>query len=250
MRKLILALSALAIMGFVTPPSAFAQISLQESVVVTGGTLFLNTFAIPGINAASFNTATGTGTLTFTITGSGAHSFDILFDHELSVPFFNEYGATSAAGPASGQTWQIDDPTFGTIATNTLNNALDDTNHVHGTTDNTGGSCASVYDPGCSSSNDDTSMAMGFNFNLAAGQKEIITLDLSTTAPRSGFYMEQIHPVDPNNPNETDLFFSGSAATQSGGTTPEPSSLLLVLGGGAPLGLVFKALRHKLSKAS
>jgi hypothetical protein len=250
MRKLVLGLLALAFMGFVTLPVALADsTSLQGSLFVLDGTQYLNNYTVPGINAAGFNQSTGLGTLTFVVSGPGAHSFDALFDSSLNLPFFNEFGATNGS-PAVGQSWQIDDPAFGTIIGNTQGNSLDSTNHIPGTTDNYGGACNSVYDPGCAGSNDDVSMAMGFNFILASGQQELITLILSHTAPGAGFYLSQTHPPDGNNPNGAgSIFFSGSAVIRGGPPpVPEPSSLILLLGS-VLFALVFRALRHKLSRA-
>jgi hypothetical protein len=261
MRKLVFGLLALTFIGFVTLPVAFADsTSLQESLFVIDGTQYHNNFVVPGINAAGFDQTTGVGSLTFLVSGAGAHSFGAFFDHQLTGPFgdfFNEYGIANGV-TSGGQTWQIDDPTFGNIFANTQGNALDNTNHIPGTTDNSGGGCGSVYDPGCAASNDDVSMAMGFNFVLSAGQTEFITLTLSHNLPGAGFFLHQIHPVDgcdPTgancvNPSQLDLYFSGSAAIQGGPPpVPEPSSLLLVLAG-TPFALAFRALRQKLSRAS
>jgi hypothetical protein len=264
MRKLVFGLLVLAFVGFVTLPVAFADsTSLQESLFVIdgSGTTYHNNFTVPGINAGGFDQTTGVGTLTFVVSGAGAHSFGAYFDHELTGPsgdFFNEYGVASGV-PSGSQSWQIDDPTFGNIFANTQGNALDNTNHIPGTTDNSGGGCGSVYDAGCAASNDDVSMAMGFNFVLSAGQTEFITLVLSHNSPGAGFFLHQIHPVDgcdPTgancvNPSQLDLYFSGSAVTRGGGPppSPEPTSLLLALVG-TPFALAFRVLRQKLSRAS
>jgi hypothetical protein len=253
MRKLVLGVLVLAFSGFLILPAAFADTtSLHESLVAIDTNSYHNNFAlIPGINAAGFNSATGLGTLTFTISGAGAHKFDAFFDSNLNVPFYNEFGTTGGVA-AAGQTWTIDDPLAGTIFADTKAHNLDSINWIPGKTDNFNGTCASVYDtttPGCANSNDDVSMAMGFSFNLLAGQTEIITLTLSHNAPGGGFFLHQIHPIDNNTSSQLDLYFSGTAATRGGGQTPEPSSLLLALGG-TPVALIFRALRQRLSRAS
>jgi len=258
MRKFTTVLLGLLVFCFAGAPIALADsTSLQSALFVLNGTQYLNTLVVPGINAAGFDGTTGTGTLTFTITGAGPLSFNAFFDHQLNLPFFNEYGAVNGA-PVAGQTWQIDDPTFGTIFANTQGNTLDDINWVPGTTDNNSGLCANVYAAGCANTNDDVSMAMGFSFNLLANQQELITLNLSHTAPVGGFFLHQIHPIDGcdltgancTNPVQLDLYFSGSALTQPTGvpSVPEPSTLILLLGA-TPCALIFKALRHKLSTA-
>lgn len=259
MRKLVLGVLVLAFSAFLILPAAFADTtSLQESLVAIDANSYHNTFVIPGVNAAGFNTSTGLGTLTFTVSGTGAHKFDAFFDSSLNVPFFNEFGTTSGSA-AVGQTWTIDDPLAGTIFADTKAHTLDSINWIPGSTDNFKGACASVYDPGCASSNDDVSMAMGFNFVLAAGQQEIITLTLSHSSPGGGFFLHEIHPIDGcdsngancTNSSQLDLYFSGSAVTQGGGPppVPEPSSLLLALSG-TPVAVIFRALRQRLSRTS
>lgn len=198
--------------------------------------------AVPGIFSSLDTTSGGTGLGTVTLTynpGPGTLNVDFWLFEQLSQPGWNEYG-NSSGSPGAGQSWQIDvpdydynstDPNFGglpsgagTIIANTLANTLSNTNYVTGKTDQYGLSCTG--DPTC---NDYASMAMGFGFTLAAGQEEVVTFNVSTTAPTSGFYLEQIHPVDGANTAETDYFFTGSAAEQPiGVTTPEPGLGILV----------------------
>src|SRR5580658_1805858 len=95
-------------------------------------------------------------------------------------------------------------------------------------------------------------MAMGFAFTLAANQDEVITLNLSETAPTSGFYLQQIHPVDGcdqngqncANPVQLNLYFSGNAVVQgTGPQTPEPGTRLLVSTAAATL-LLFRSRKY------
>jgi hypothetical protein len=230
MRKLTLAVLGAVLFAFALTPATFAQISLQESNINVNGTQYYDTFAVPGLNTSSYNPSSGLGTLVLTFNpGAGSYYVTVYFDEELAVPFFNEYG-TVYGSPAAGQSWQIDDPTFGTIFANAEGNTLDDTNHVPGTVDNFLGGCASVYAAGCQFSNDDVSWAMGFSFTLGAGQEEVITLTTSETPPGGGFYLRQTHPIDPNNASEVDAYFSGSAKTEAIPPTvvPEPGTLILV----------------------
>jgi hypothetical protein len=71
-------------------------------------------------------------------------------------------------------------------------------------------------------------MAMGFGFTLVSGQQEVVKFNVSTTAPTSGFYLEQVHPVDGANDSATTYFLTGSAATEPVGAVPEPGSATLV----------------------
>jgi hypothetical protein len=73
-------------------------------------------------------------------------------------------------------------------------------------------------------------MAMGFGFTLVAGDEEVVSFNVSSTVPTSGFYLEQIHPVDGANSSPIDYYFTGSASEQPIGTTtvPEPGSWILL----------------------
>ena len=60
----------------------------------------------------------------------------------------------------------------------------------------------------------------------------MITLIVSNSQPISGFYLRAVHPVDPNNTNQVDVYFSLSAQTfqedQGQAVIPEPSTLILL----------------------
>jgi hypothetical protein len=91
-------------------------------------------------------------------------------------------------------------------------------------------------------------MALGFGFTLAANQQELVTFTVSTHAPASGFYLEQIHAPDKANNTEIDYFFSGTAVTEPVGTkpppsVPEPSSWILLSSIVALLGIAIKRSR-------
>ena len=261
MKRSALTLAVLLLLALAGSGSLRASSILYDSLVNVNGSLTEGSFSIPGLNSSGFNTATGEGTLVFTFApGSvGSFFFDIWLDHDLSAPSFNEYGAVTGT-PAPGQTWQIGDPSayydsgvppggLGPgvdIVDNAALNALSNTNDLPGNTDNFLGDCAG------GTCNGDASLALGFAFTLAADQEEIITLNISETAPSSGFFLQQIHPVDGcdqdglncANPAQLNLYFSGTAVTQgSGGQVPEPGTWLLVSGAGAVL-LFFRARNH------
>ena len=156
---------------------------------------------------------------------------------------YNEYGTTGGtlAADQAGLSWQIDVPDYnyvgglttpgaGTIVGNTATDSLSNTNFVPGQTDDYLSPCSG--DPTC---NDYVSTALGFDFTLGANQEEVLSFTVSTTAPTSGFYLEQIHPADGSNNTETDLFYTATATTEPIGVsgTPEPNSaipLVLVAG--------------------
>jgi len=203
--------------------------TLQDVIFNVNGTVTQSSFAVGGLATGGFDEATGVGTLTLTYNpGPGTYFVDVWFDHDLSLPFYNEFGAVSGA-PVAGQSYQIDNPDTnvdanrtGNIQANTAANTLDNTNHISGNTSNfntfCGANSGGAVNAAC---NNDVSMGMGYAFTLAAGQQETITWTLSHTAPASGFFLEQIHPQDAAGP-ESDLFFQGSAVSGPAGGPPPP----------------------------
>jgi len=197
--------------------------------------------SVSGLDSSLFNSTTGLGTLTETFNPAAAGNYYVgaQFFNPVSVPFYNEYGATEGSA-AAGQQWEIDIPEYdevsanlgsGTIIDNLALGALDNMNHVSGTTDNYLNQCGAntsggTIDPTC---NDMVSMAQGFNFSLASNQEEVVTMTFSNTDP-GGFNLQDIHPSDGNNATATTLYFQAGAQTitlTSGSGTPEPSSLIL-----------------------
>jgi hypothetical protein len=205
---------------------------LQETLFNLNGTTYHNTFAVPGLNAGAFDGATGLGTLhlVFTPGVAGVYHFDAFFDHQLHVPFYDEFGQVGGA-PGAGISWQIDEPGFGdanrlgTIFTNTTTNSLDNTNHVAGTTSNFLNDCGAntlghPVDPSC---NNDVSLAMGFNFILAADEQALIALLVSEAPPTGGFFLRQ---VDPGTPSA--IYLTGSIEIGPRPPVPEPTGLVLM----------------------
>ena len=236
LRKLAVLASLLALVGLAPPKVLADTVSLQSILFNASGTQRTD-YTLAGLNSAGFNGTTGLGTLTFTDTGAGAHSFNVFFDHSLTAPFYNEYGAVSAAPPVAGQSWEIGDSFASTIYSDTQAGVLTNTNMLPGQTDNYLNTCSG---PTC---NGDVAMAMGFNYTLLAGQTETVTLTVSHTQPTSGFYLEEIHPLDagaappPGNGSPVTIFLTGSAVTNTTTVIPEPSTWLLLSSG--LLGLLF-----------
>jgi hypothetical protein len=245
-----LATGSLFLVGLILPLEALADpVSLQEYFFELDGAQYSNTTTMPGLESGGFDTATGLGilVLTFAPGVSGAHFFDAYFDHELHVPLYNEYGSVGGA-PDAGVSWQIDEPGFGdgnrvgTIFGNAKANALDNANHVPGIASNFLGDCgangAGSPNAAC---NNDVSLALGFNFVLAADEKAVITFVAGQTAPPGGFYLEQLSPADGNPAQAADsLFLTGALSILP---APEPSSSLLTLTG--LIGLALRARRAR-----
>jgi hypothetical protein len=253
------ALLALLLFGALQPGARAGTTDvLADALFNVNGTVTEGSLAIAGLNSSGFDASTGEGTLTFTFNpgAAGTYYFDAWFDNDLNAPFYNEYGAVSGT-PAVGQTWEIGDPSAYysaglppgaqgpgvDIVDDTALNALSNKNNLPGNASNYLGDCVGA------NCNGDASMAMGFAFTLAANQQEVITLNLSETAPTSGFYLQQIHPVDDNTPSQLNLYFSGSAITEQSGPpgVPEPGTWLLVSSAVAALALV-RSKRYWLHK--
>ena len=210
MKVKVLVIAALFMVFGVSGASA-ATIDLFEWAFNNDGTI--NSTVLPG----GINSTTGLGTASITISGAGAHYFIAYFDHEIDEAintFFNESGGVVGA-PAAGQSWEIDEPGFvyGDIYTNFL----------AGTLDNSYG-----LPPG---ELDDVSMALGWSFSLLAGETATISLQLATTPPLGGFYLQQID-LD----SQENIYFSSSVRIGGEGPViPEPATMLLLGSGLAGL---------------
>jgi hypothetical protein len=180
------------------------------------------------VNLSGFDTATGLGTIRVTVTGVGSHFIDLFVDHEIdesSNTFFNEFGGAPGT-PATGQSWEIDEPgyAFGNIYTHFAASALDNSIGV------------TVNAP------DDVSMALGWDFNLAASETALASFSLGTTQPAAGFFLSH---TDPD--SQATIYFSSSIQVRSDGpNVPDGGWTLAMLG--ASVTLMGAAMRLKQSK--
>jgi len=203
-----------------------AVVDLVEYAFNVDGVISNN--SAPGsVNLASFDTTTGLGMIQVTMSGTGAHYVGLFVDHEIDAATntsSNEYGSTSGA-PAAGLSWEIDEPgyVYGDIYSNFSAGSLDGTNGV------------------LPSLPDDVSMALGWNFALAADETAIMGFLFNTTAPAGGFYLSH---VDPD--SELTLYFNSTLVIQGGEIpVPEPGTMMLL--GSGLAGLVGYA-RKKIKK--
>ena len=189
---------------------------------------------LPGyVSTGGLDFGTGLGSVSVTITGTGSHSLISFFDHEIDEiinGYTNEFGDSHGA-LATGQSWEIDEPgwVFGDIFTNFSAGSLDNSNGVQ------------------SSSPDDVSLALGWDFTLASGETALIDFLLSYDAPSSGFYLSQ---TDPDSGAE--IYLSSTKQVRGGGCTnncpvPEPGTVILL--GSGIAGLFFFGKKRLSNKA-
>jgi hypothetical protein len=191
--------------------SAHATIALYDWAYNIDGAISEN-FAGDSMPTTGALDGSGLGTLTYEITGAGNHNFIAFFDFEIDEAintFFNEYG-TSTGTLAAGQSWEIDEPgwVFGDIYDNMLNGSLDGTNAVP------------------SALPDDVSFALGWNFDLAAGETATITLNLADVLPTvlPTFMLTQ----SDTDSQESIYFWSDLSIAGTPTGVPEPGTLALL----------------------
>jgi hypothetical protein len=171
------------------------------------------------VDASGFSFSDGLGQIDITLTGAGAHNALVYFDHEIDEAintYFNE-NATSGGSLASGQKFEADEPgfIFGDIYDNFLANSLDNTNGV------------------TIGSEDDVSMAISWDFVLAAGQTAVASFFTNVVnGAGSNFWLSQ------NDPDSNASFFFWSTLTITDAPIdppidppigmPEPSMLVLM----------------------
>jgi len=228
MKKIIIGLFAIAFIAFGFPGVHAATIDLFDWGFNIDGTTYCDwgpcdfdsagPGVLPGsVNTGGFDFMTGLGTLSVAISGTGAHNIDLFVDHEIDESlntFFNEFGTTSGSVSA-GQSWEIDEPgyVFGDIFDNFGLSALDNSNGVP------------------AGSDDDVSMAMGWDFALAAGETAMIDFLLSDTSG-SGFNLIQ---TDPD--SIASIFFSSALSIDGSGPQPIPEPGTILLLGSGLIGL-------------
>jgi hypothetical protein len=225
--KLIQTLAGAAVC-FLTTSTHAVDINLFEYAFNINGSVSNPTSgdAIPGgisfvgVSQAAFEGG-ALGTVRYSVTGAGTHHYSFFVDYDIDEAdntFFNEVGSTAGA-PASGQTWEIDEPGF--LFGDIYDHLLASDNVTGSALDNSIGE----PDP------EDVSMAMGWDFVLAAGETAVIDMTLTSTDP-GGFRL--IH-TDPDSPASIYL----SSVLRISGTQPPPNG---VPDGGASLGLMLLGL--------
>ncbi|MGD9159529.1 MAG: PEP-CTERM sorting domain-containing protein [Desulfobacteraceae bacterium] len=160
-----------------------------------------------------WNTGLGNISMTFNPAIEGQYYVNAFFDHEFTESddsFWNEFGSVTG-DPADGQSWEIDEPGwwFGDIFDNVVDGTLDNYNNVP------------------SGLEEDVSLALGWDFNLAEDETAIIDFIVSDIVPDTAFYLSHTD----YDTNET-LYFASTLDIRGTATpVPEPGTMALLATG-------------------
>jgi hypothetical protein len=215
MNKKISALIGIAFfsLGSLTANAAFISLYDYGFNVDGSGTNALDGDAIPGsVDVSGFDLNSGLGQINISFAGIGAHNALTYLDHEIDEELNTWFNENASIGGAlgGGQSWEADEPefVFGDIYTNYMGNALDNSNAVP------------------VGSEDDVSMALGWDFSLAAGQTAVASFFASTSNDSGGSFF-----IEHNDPDS-------SAVGANGGASIFFWSDLNIQGGEPPSGLM------------
>ncbi len=218
-RKIFVFIFAVMLIGTVSSGAKAATFSLFDYAFNIDGT-FTDLFPPPApgspvppeANISSFDTTTGLGSISVMVNGNGSHYVGLFVDHDINrignTGFFDEFGDTSVAPPAPGQSWEIDEPgfVFGDIFSNI----------TAGTLDNSNGVPLSSFPLG-----EDVSMALAWDFLLSPlDKKATVTFNVGEVAPLSGFYLSQEDSLTGEK-----IFFSSNLDIEP---VPEPTTIALL----------------------
>lgn len=178
------------------------------------------------ISPSGIDPSTGLGTISLTYNTPGSYNVLAFLDHEIDLfetGFFPEYG-TATGKPATGQSWEIDEPgyVFGDIYGNFLLGSLDNGNGV------------------LSTAPDDVSMALGWNFTLDPGYTALLKFIVTDVAPSSAFFLAQT-----DSPSGNSIYFYSTLTEQGGPTNPVPEPSTFVLLGSSLAGVALFLRKRK-----
>ena len=172
--------------------------------------------------------ANGLGSIIITLMNAGDYLISMFVDFEIDEAintFFNEYGDSGGA-LAAGQSWEIDEP--GYLFGNIFDNFADSNETTGSLLDNSNGVP--------SGSDDDVSMALGWDFTLEEGETGVVSFFLDDEQPDSGFWLSHTDPW-----SEYTYYFSSTLEIRGDEEpptdVPAPGTLLLLGSGLLGMGL-------------
>jgi hypothetical protein len=174
------------------------------------GTNFDFTLGSTDPNYPTTSASNNLGSVAVTL-GAGVSQYVLAYmDYDLnynSSGSYQDYG-TPVGAPGAGVTWELDDPNASNIFNDFAGNNLQNTNNV--------GTYSGPNTPCC-----DVSWALGAG-GLNVTSSAIVTFTVSTTAPASGFYLQQTNGQD----TSQNIYLSESVQYNQS-ATPEPATMAL-----------------------
>ena len=235
--KLVLQISLLGLIGLL-PQASASTIGLSDWCVGLNGNISTacngagSGGSNPGggsINLSGFdqtleNGTNNLGSVLVTLAPGQNQSVEFYADYDLDYPTYGSFDDYATVGGSLPSGWSYSanspditnsgGPTGSVLFDQFANNALDDTNHVPTPGEPPTNCC-------------DVAFALSISqLNVAPGGTGTVTFTVSTTAPTSGFYIEQT-----NQDFGDSIYLDATVNIQGGGTTtPEPSTFVLGLG--------------------
>ncbi len=224
-----------------------ASVVLNDWIYHIDGAVSYYGDPLPGsVDTTAFDEVSGLGRIDISLTGAGNHRVALWLDHEIEEStntFANEQGA--AIGTAvSGLSWEIDEPGFGSFSDGTAGSPYygDVVSNVEAGLLDDQVFYDAVDDQSLLAPND-VSMALAWDFTLAAGEQALVRFLLSDVLLPTGFYLRQ-RDID----SGEEIYFSSTLdITTSAVGVPEPGSWGLILSG--MLMLMWRKLRGPYSRA-
>jgi len=155
--------------------------------------------------------------------------YDLNYDNEGS---YSDYAVVNNPGSLpAGYSYEVDDPNTSNLYAGQGNWPGDFGNSTLLDVNNVGTFSTTANNNPCC----DVSWALGVAVDVASGFQDTVTFNVSTTAPTSGFYLQQSNGID----TTQNIYFSATVTSQQVGPpasgTPEPGTFLLLGAGLAGL---------------